>query len=86
MKKKYKVYEKTPQLRIVESKVDAAIFPKERSLRVKGFYYLKNKQKLPVDTLFVNYTGGEKSEYHYSKLEIENKGGTLISNDQKKRR
>lgn len=81
--KKYKAYEKTPQLRIVESKVDVDIYPAERSLHVRGFYYLKNKHQTPVDTLFIDYAGGEKSEYHFHKLEPENVGVKLIAHDQK---
>jgi ABC-2 type transport system permease protein len=65
----YKRYEHTPQPRIVATNTDVAIFPAERSVTVKGYYYLKNKHNVPLDTLFINYNGGEKSYYHYRLLQ-----------------
>lgn len=78
--KKFKRYQNTPQLRVVASNVDVDIFPKERNVHVKGYYYLKNKHTVPVDTLFINYLGGENNEYKYTKLEpaINN---TVLIND-----
>jgi len=67
--KKYKKYRYTLQPRIVASKVDVDIFPEKRSVSVKGSYYLKNKHTVPVDTLFINYMGGEDSDYHYTSLQ-----------------
>ncbi len=67
--KKYKQYEKVLQPRIVSSKTDVAIFPAQRMVTVKGFYYLKNKHNTAIDTLFIDYNGGEKSYYHYKQLQ-----------------
>lgn len=80
--KKYKKFERTPQLRVVASYIDVDIFPKERSVQVKGFYYLKNKHNVPVDTLFINYRGGEQSSYHFRKMEPE-ANAVLITDDKK---
>lgn len=80
--KKYKRYENTPQLRIVASHIDVDIFPKERSLKVKGNYYLKNKRTIPVDTLLINYMGGEESNYHYQLMQPD-VPATLIVDDKK---
>jgi ABC-2 type transport system permease protein len=80
--KKYKKYENTPQLRIVASNIDVDIFPKERSLKVKGNYYLKNKRTIPVDTLLINYMGGEESNYHYQLMQPD-VPTTLIVDDKK---
>jgi ABC-2 type transport system permease protein len=80
--KKYKKYENTPQLRIVASNVDVDIFPKERSVQVKGSYYLKNKRTIPVDTLFINYIGGEESSYRYQKMQPD-AAAALIADDKK---
>jgi ABC-2 type transport system permease protein len=67
--KTYKRYQNTPQLRVISSKTDVDIFPKERSVHIKGTYYLKNKHAFPVDTLFINYIGGDNNDYHYLKME-----------------
>jgi ABC-2 type transport system permease protein len=64
--KKYKKYKKTIQPRIVASMVHVDIFPYERSLHVKGSYYLKNKHAVQVDTLVLNYD----TEMGYTKMEL----------------
>lgn len=69
MEKKYKRFENTPQLRIVSSDINADLFPMKRTVKIKGFYFLKNKRNVPVDTLFINYIGGDNLEYTFSKLE-----------------
>jgi ABC-2 type transport system permease protein len=78
----YRKYVNTPQLRIVSSNTKVDIYPAERSVHVTGFYYLKNKHNFPVDTLFINYAGGEKTYYHYAKLEP-SAAATLLINDLK---
>ncbi len=79
--RQYKRYEKTLQPRIVAANTDVAIFPAERSVTVKGFYYLKNKHSVALDTLFINYAGGEKSYYHFKVLQPA-VAATLIKDDQ----
>jgi ABC-2 type transport system permease protein len=64
--KQYKKYQKTLQPRVVESKVDVDVFPYERSLHVKGFYYLKNKHSVSIDTVFLSYD----PEMGYKKIEL----------------
>jgi ABC-2 type transport system permease protein len=64
--KHYKKYKKTPQLRIIESNVQVDIFPSKRSLHAKGFYYLKNKRNVSIDTVFLNYD----TEMGYKKMEF----------------
>lgn len=80
--KKYKKYENTLQLRIVASKIQVDIFPAERKVLASGSYYLKNKHNRPVDTLFINYLGGEKSLYHFDQIEP-GVPASIIANDQK---
>lgn len=67
--KKFKKYERLLQPRIIATKVNVDIFTEKQELGVKGTYTLKNKNKFPIDTLYIDYTGGEKSRFHYSKLE-----------------
>ncbi len=66
IEKKYKKYEQTLQPRIVESNVQVDIFPYERSLKATGFYYLKNKHSVAIDTVILNYD----AERGYKKLEL----------------
>lgn len=80
--KVYRKYLNTPQLRIVSSNTNVAIYPSERSVQVKGFYYLKNKHNFPVDTLFINYASDEKSYYRYARLEP-GAGAKVLLNDEK---
>jgi len=80
--KAYKKYEQTPQLRIIASNLNVDIFPKDRSVHVKGAYFLKNKHAFPVDTIFINYLGGDDIDYHYTTLGPE-AGYTLIKDDKK---
>ena len=62
--KKYKKYSRLPMPRIVDVKVDLDIFARKRAMHVAGTYILKNKTIFPIDTLYVDYPGGEKSGYH----------------------
>jgi ABC-2 type transport system permease protein len=52
--KLYKKYETELQPRIVESNVNVDIFPDELGCKINGYYYLKNKHKLPVKKIFIN--------------------------------
>lgn len=78
--KKFKKLEHTPQLRIIASNVNVEIFPKKRSVHAKGFFYLKNKNNVPVDTLYINYFGGKKSEIKYTTL-TPAAANTIVLND-----
>lgn len=72
--KKYKKYEHYDQPRITDVNVNVAIFPKTRDLKVKGYYFLKNKTKNPIDSIFIDYVDYE-SVFKFSKE------ATLVSKD-----
>ncbi len=44
---------KLPQPRIVESNVNLDIFPDKTGYSAKGYYYLKNKTKLPIPKIYI---------------------------------
>lgn len=72
--KKYKKYEHYNQPRITDVNVNVAIFPKTRDLDVKGYYFLKNKTKNAIDSIFISYND-YKSTFKFSKE------ATLVSED-----
>lgn len=51
--KKYKKYEKLPQPKITDVKVNVDIFPSKRGLHASGYYVLQNKNAQPVSTIHV---------------------------------
>ncbi len=53
--KKYKKYEKSPQPRIVDVKVDMEIFPEDRNYKASVNYVMVNKTGKNIDSLFLNY-------------------------------
>ena len=55
MEKMYKKYEKYPQPRITDVKVDLDIYPDTRDFKVKGSYILKNKTTHTIDSIFIDY-------------------------------
>lgn len=57
--KKYKKYQHYAQPRITDINVNVDLYPEERNYNVKGYYYLKNKTKETIDSLFVNYASKE---------------------------
>lgn len=82
MEKKYSRYRKMQQPRIIAVNTQVDIFPDDRRLRMAATYVLQNKTPRPLDTLYIDYNGGEKSPYHYAKLQPE-LPFTLISDDKK---
>lgn len=78
---KYKRFEKIPQPRIVASAIKVDIFPDKRSFDAKGTYVLKNKQALPIDTVYINYIGDDK-KFTYHKMEL-NMPHTVLLQDKK---
>lgn len=62
--KKYKRYENRPQPRITDIKVDLDLFPAERNFVAKGVYWLKNKSKSGIDSIFVNHRGQTKVSFN----------------------
>lgn len=51
IEKAYKKYEGIPQPRIVESNLQVDIFPDERAFRFNGFFWLKNKTAVAIDSV-----------------------------------
>jgi len=51
--KKFKKYEKLPQPKITDVKLNVDIFPNERNVFVKGTYAIKNKSGKPIDSVIV---------------------------------
>lgn len=72
--KKYKQYQHYAQPRITDINVNLDLYPETRDFKAKGFYYLKNKSKESIDSLFINYNGFE------NKFTL-NKENTLVSRD-----
>jgi ABC-2 type transport system permease protein len=66
--KKYKKYEALLQPRIVATSVNVDMFTKTKQLHIAGIYTLVNKNKVAIDSLYVDYLGGKKSSYSFSKL------------------
>ena len=72
--KKYKKYQSYAQPRITDVKIDLDLFPEERDFVARGTYVLKNKSKVGIDSVFINYT-----DYN-TKLTFA-KGTQLVSKD-----
>lgn len=72
--KKYKKFEHYAQPRITDINVNLDLYPETRDFKANGFYYLKNKSKESIDSLFVNYNG-------YENAFTFNKEATLVSRD-----
>lgn len=51
----YKHFQRTLQPRVVTSYVEVDLFPDDLGAKFKGYYYLKNKHKQPLDTIIINY-------------------------------
>ena len=51
--KNYRHYKDQPLLKIIDVKADVDIFPAERRVAIRGHYLLKNKNALPLDTLWI---------------------------------
>ncbi|MFC6996039.1 ABC transporter permease/M1 family aminopeptidase [Rufibacter roseus] len=49
--KTYKKYEDLPQPRIVDVYLETDLYPKEREFRFKGYYWLKNKTNVAIDSV-----------------------------------
>ena len=52
--KNFKQYKNMALPRVFDVKLNIDIFPEKRSVSVKGDYWIKNKNKKAIDTLFVN--------------------------------
>jgi hypothetical protein len=65
--KKYKKYQNRIQPRVVEMFMNVDIFPNKRDASFKGYYVITNKSNHPIDSVFVNYSGG----VDFNKFEFE---------------
>ncbi len=52
--KNYKRLTNTPQPRIIAANWSVDIYPNERGVTMKGYYFIKNKTNKPIDSLLVN--------------------------------
>lgn len=52
--KNYKRLSNTPQPRIIAANWNVDIYPNERGVYMKGYYFIKNKTNKPIDSLLVN--------------------------------
>ena len=66
--KKYKKYEALLQPRISATSVNVDMFTKTKQLHIVGVYTLINKNKVALDSLYIDYIGGKKTSYNFSKL------------------
>lgn len=80
MEKKYSRYKNLAQPRIAGVSIRADFFTDTRTFKASGRYLLINKTEKPIDTLYLEYNGGKKSPYHYSKFEP-SPAYTEVSND-----
>jgi ABC-2 type transport system permease protein len=80
MEKKYSKYKQLLQPRIIAVSAEVDIYPSSKEMRMAATYMLQNKTNKTIDTLFINYNGGKKPSYTYSKLQP-NAGFTIISDD-----
>jgi len=55
--KKYKKFENAAQPRIISSKVNVNIFPKELNFNANGLYWMVNKTDQSIDSILLNHTG-----------------------------
>lgn len=51
----YKKYASLNQPRIVDINLNVELYPSETNIYVKGYYWLKNKSALPIDTIIVDH-------------------------------
>ncbi len=51
--RQYRKLAATPQPRIADVKLDVAIYPAQRTLRIKGRYLLENRTALPISQIFI---------------------------------
>lgn len=77
--KRFKRYERTLMPRIVESNLDVDIYPGSSALHVKGFYWIKNKHNVPLDTIFINIQD-KTSDFEYKDLSL-SASATIITDD-----
>ncbi len=51
---KYKQYEQSPQPRITDVYIDVDIYPEAQDVLAKGYYIMKNKTSMPIDSVHLN--------------------------------
>lgn len=53
--KKYKQYENRAQPRVIATYLEVDLYPKTYDFAAEGYYLLKNKSKVPIDTIYIEY-------------------------------
>jgi ABC-2 type transport system permease protein len=69
MEHKYGRYKNLAQPRIAAVSLQLDLYTDKRTFQAKGSYLLINKENTPIDTFYLEYSGGKKSPYHYPKFE-----------------
>jgi len=63
--KKYRPYQNFNQPKIVDVKINMDVFPEERQFKSDGKYIVVNLSDQPIDTLTINYLGGNNLTYDF---------------------
>ena len=79
IERKYKKYEKTLQPRIIAINNQVDIFPSERTVKIKGQWWLKNKNQHAVDTIIYNLE--EAFNTHNKVINFSIASQIIVSND-----
>jgi ABC-2 type transport system permease protein len=78
--KTLKKFEQSNQPRIVESNLKVDIYPSSRDYVAEGYYWLKNKSALPIDSIHLQYDPGNEFKIEYLKFDRE----AVVSNQYEK--
>lgn len=63
--KRYKQYEGMPQPRIVDIQIGLDLYPKQQRFKSSGRYLMVNRSNQVIDTLLINYSFKEKTDYKF---------------------
>ncbi|MBX9449885.1 MAG: ABC transporter permease [Taibaiella sp.] len=78
--KEYKYLEQVPQPRVISVNAKIDIFPSKKAFDATVDFILKNKTKVPIDTLVVLYNGKGAPQFHYTILQP-NRNFDLVKDD-----
>lgn len=74
--KKYRKYLDFKQPRITDVNIKVDLFPERRAAHIEGYYYIKNKTNLPIDTLLISWSSEKviinKLDFGIPVKEVEN--------------
>jgi ABC-2 type transport system permease protein len=63
--KRYKQYESMAQPRIVDITINLDLYPKQQTFNSTGQYLMINRSNQAIDTLLINYSFKEKTDYKF---------------------